>query len=71
MFLIGWMYQVAKLTRDVAEVEGQLDRAQRDRSALTNQLEEARCKLSCQEQEKNKVLFALRTLDRANLHIHI
>lgn len=50
------MFQVAKLSRDVAELEGQLDRAQRDKSSLSKQLEETLCKLSIQEQDRNKVV---------------
>lgn len=48
---------MAKLSRDVAELEGQLDRAQRDKQSLTKQLEESLCKLSSQEQDRNKVVF--------------
>lgn len=47
---------MAKLSRDVAELEGQLDRAQRDKSSLSKQLEETLCKLSTQEQDRNKVI---------------
>lgn len=47
---------MAKLSRDVAELEGQLDRAQRDKSSLSKQLEETLCKLSTQEQDRNKVV---------------
>lgn len=56
---------MAKLSRDVAELEGQLDRAQRDKQSLTKQLEETFCKLSSQEQDRNKVVFAS---VHANLH---
>lgn len=56
-FLIGWMHQVAKLSRDVAELEGQLDRAQRDKSSLSTQLEETLCKLSSQDLDRNKVVY--------------
>lgn len=49
------MHQVAKLSRDVAELEGQLDRAQRDKSSLSKQLEETLCKLSSQDLDRNKV----------------
>lgn len=49
--------QVAKLSRDVAELEGQLDRAQRDKQSLAKQLEETLCKLSSQEQDRNKVVL--------------
>lgn len=47
---------MAKLSRDVAESEGQLDRAQRDKQSLTKQLEETFCKISRQEQDRNKVV---------------
>lgn len=47
---------MAKLSRDVAELEGQLDRAQRDKSSLSKQLEETLCKFSTQEQDRNKVI---------------
>ncbi|XP_029690521.1 serologically defined colon cancer antigen 8 homolog isoform X2 [Takifugu rubripes] len=53
-------HTVAKLSRDVAELEGQLDRAQRDKSSLSKQLEETLCKLSTQEQDRNKVCADLR-----------
>lgn len=57
IFLIVWMYQVAKLSRDVAELEGQLDRAQRDKQSLTKQLEETLSRISSQEQARIKVVF--------------
>lgn len=48
---------MAKLSRDVAELEGQLDRAQRDKQSLTKQLEETLYKVSSQDQARNKVVF--------------
>lgn len=59
---------MAKLSRDVAELEGQLDRAQRDKSSLSKQLEETLCKLSTQEQDRNKVTCAKCTF-KPPLHI--
>lgn len=49
------MYQVSSLSQHVAELEGQLDRAHRDKSSLTKQLEDALCKLTSQEQDNTKV----------------
>lgn len=48
-------YQVSSLSQRVAEVEGQLDRAHRDKNSLTSQLEDALRKLTSQEQDYTKV----------------
>lgn len=58
---------MAKLSRDAAELEGQLDRAQRDKQSLAKQLEETLCKLSSQEQDRNKVVFVARTSITQNI----
>lgn len=47
--------QVSSLSQRVAELEGQLDRAHRDKSSLTNQLEDTLHKLTSQEQDNAKV----------------
>lgn len=49
------VYQVSSLSQHVAELEGQLDRAHRDKSSLTNQLEDTLHKLTSQEQDNTKV----------------
>lgn len=49
------VYQVSSLSQSVAELEGQLDRAHRDKSSLTNQLEDTHRKLTSQEQDNTKV----------------
>lgn len=49
------MFQVSILSQQVAELEGQLDRAHRDKSSLTNQLEDFIQKLTSQEQDNTKV----------------
>lgn len=49
------LYQVSGLSQRVAELEGQLDRAHRDESSLTNQLEDTLQKLTSQEQDNTKV----------------
>ncbi|XP_042358170.1 serologically defined colon cancer antigen 8 homolog [Plectropomus leopardus] len=51
---------VSSLSQRVAELEGQLDRAHRDKSSLTNQLEDTLCKLTSQEQDNTKVCVDLR-----------
>ncbi|KAM4729625.1 serologically defined colon cancer antigen 8 homolog isoform 2-T2 [Anableps anableps] len=50
----------SNLSQRVAELEGQLDRAHRDRSSLTNQLEDTLSKLTNQEQDNAKVCLDLR-----------
>lgn len=58
----------SSLSQRVAELEGQLDRAHRDRSSLTNQLEDTLSKLTTQEQDNAKVCMELRyQLSNANL----
>lgn len=49
------VYQVSSLSQRVAELEGQLDRVHRDKSSLTNQLEDTLRKLTSQEQDNTKV----------------
>ncbi|KAK9541343.1 hypothetical protein VZT92_001396 [Zoarces viviparus] len=51
---------VSSLSQHVAEVEGQLDRAHRDKSSLTSQLEDTLGKLTSQEQDNTKVCVDLR-----------
>ncbi|XP_054455709.1 serologically defined colon cancer antigen 8 homolog isoform X2 [Anoplopoma fimbria] len=51
---------VSSLSQHVAEVEGQLDRANRDKSSLTSQLEDTHHKLTIQEQDNTKVCGDLR-----------
>ncbi|XP_034753255.1 serologically defined colon cancer antigen 8 homolog isoform X2 [Etheostoma cragini] len=53
-------HTVSSLSQHVAELEGQLDRTHRDKSSLTNQLEDALCKLASQEQDNTKVCLDLR-----------
>ena len=48
--------QVSNLSQQVAELEGQLDRANRERTSLTNRLEDTLRKLTNQEQESTTVL---------------
>ncbi|XP_015253711.1 PREDICTED: serologically defined colon cancer antigen 8 [Cyprinodon variegatus] len=48
------------LSQRVAELEGQLERAHRDKNSLTNQLEDALSKLSNWEQDNTKVSIDLR-----------
>uniref|UniRef100_A0A3B3WTX5 Serologically defined colon cancer antigen 8 n=1 Tax=Poecilia mexicana TaxID=48701 RepID=A0A3B3WTX5_9TELE len=50
----------SSLSQQVAALEGQLDRAHRDRSSLTNQLEDTLSKLTNQEQDNAKVCVDLR-----------
>ncbi|CAL8298258.1 unnamed protein product [Merluccius merluccius] len=50
----------SNLSQHVAELEGQLDRANRDRTSLTNQLEETLRKLTNQEQESTQMCVDLR-----------
>ncbi|XP_012720434.2 serologically defined colon cancer antigen 8 homolog isoform X2 [Fundulus heteroclitus] len=58
----------SNLSQRVAELEGQLDRAHRDRSSLTNQLEDTLSKLTNREQDNTKVCMDLRyQLSNANL----
>ncbi|TMS04414.1 Serologically defined colon cancer antigen 8-like protein [Larimichthys crocea] len=51
---------VSSLSQRVAELEGQLDRAHRDKSSLTNQLEDTLRKLTSEEQDNTKVCVDLR-----------
>ncbi|KAM9344845.1 serologically defined colon cancer antigen 8 homolog isoform 1-T1 [Symphorus nematophorus] len=51
---------VSNLSQRVAELEGQLDRAHRDKSSLTNQLEDTLHRLTSQEQDNTKVCVDLR-----------
>uniref|UniRef100_A0A8D3CQQ4 SHH signaling and ciliogenesis regulator sdccag8 n=1 Tax=Scophthalmus maximus TaxID=52904 RepID=A0A8D3CQQ4_SCOMX len=53
-------HTVSSLSQDVAKLEGQLDRAHRDKSSLTNQLEDTLHKLTSQEQDNTKVCVELR-----------
>ncbi|XP_071370174.1 serologically defined colon cancer antigen 8 homolog isoform X1 [Centroberyx affinis] len=53
-------HTVSSLSQRVAELEGQLDRANRDKSSLTNQLEDTLRKLTNQEQDSTKVCVDLR-----------
>lgn len=53
------LYQVSGLSQRVAELEGQLDRTHRDKSSLTNQLEDTLRKLTSQEQDNTKVRCVL------------
>ncbi|XP_033956363.1 serologically defined colon cancer antigen 8 homolog isoform X3 [Pseudochaenichthys georgianus] len=53
-------HTVSSLSRQVAELQGQLDRAHRDNSSLTNQLEDSLRKLTAQEQDNTKVCVDLR-----------
>ncbi|KAK1905778.1 Serologically defined colon cancer antigen 8 like [Dissostichus eleginoides] len=52
--------QKEELAHTVAELQGQLDRAHRDNSSLTNQLEDSLRKLTAQEQDNTKVCVDLR-----------
>lgn len=49
------MCQVSSISQQVAELEGQLDRALRDKGSLTKQLEDTLNKLTNQEQDNTKV----------------
>lgn len=49
------VYQVSSLSQHVAELEGELDRAHRDRSSLTSQLEDTLRQLTSQEQHNTQV----------------
>lgn len=49
------VYQVSSLSQHVAELEGQLGRADRDKSSLTKQLEDTLAKLTSLEQDNTKV----------------
>ncbi|XP_058507238.1 serologically defined colon cancer antigen 8 homolog isoform X1 [Solea solea] len=61
-------HTVSSLSQRVAELEGQLDRAHRDKGSLTNQLEDALQKLSSQEHDNTKMCVELRyQLSRAQL----
>ncbi|XP_019108508.1 serologically defined colon cancer antigen 8 homolog isoform X1 [Larimichthys crocea] len=53
-------HTVSSLSQRVAELEGQLDRAHRDKSSLTNQLEDTLRKLTNEEQDNTKVCVDLR-----------
>ncbi|XP_028278399.1 serologically defined colon cancer antigen 8 homolog isoform X2 [Parambassis ranga] len=53
-------HTVSSLSQRVAELEGQLDRAHRDKSSLTNQLEDTFRKLTSQEQDNTQVCVDLR-----------
>lgn len=57
MLCICVVCQVSSLSQRVAELEGQLDRAHRDRSSLTNQLEDTFRKLTSQEQDNTQVHY--------------
>jgi len=46
---------VTNLSQRVAELEGLLDRGERDRNSLNGQLEEAYKKLTAQEMDSSKV----------------
>lgn len=48
-------YQVSSLSQHVAELEGQLGRADRDKSSLAKQLEDTLGKLTSLEQDNTKV----------------
>lgn len=48
-------YQVSSLSQRVAELEGQLDRALRDKNSLTSQLEDTLRTFTSQEQDNTKV----------------
>uniref|UniRef100_A0A3P9A1P4 Serologically defined colon cancer antigen 8 n=1 Tax=Esox lucius TaxID=8010 RepID=A0A3P9A1P4_ESOLU len=52
--------RVSSLSQRVADQEGQLDRADRDRASLTTQLDETLRKLASQEQDSSKVCGDLR-----------
>ncbi|XP_047458486.1 serologically defined colon cancer antigen 8 homolog isoform X2 [Mugil cephalus] len=54
------VHTVASLSQRVAELEGQLDRVHRDKSSLTNQLEDTLHKLTSQEQDNTQVCVDLR-----------
>lgn len=49
------MCQVSSLSQQVAELEGQLDRALRDQGSLSKQLEDTLNKLTNLEQDNTKV----------------
>ncbi|KAK7902064.1 hypothetical protein WMY93_018833 [Mugilogobius chulae] len=51
---------VSNLTQRLAEVEGQLDRASRDKSSLSSQLDDTVRKLTVQEQESTRLNVDLR-----------
>ncbi|XP_054874344.1 serologically defined colon cancer antigen 8 homolog isoform X5 [Amphiprion ocellaris] len=53
-------HTVSSLSQHVAELEGQLDRAHRDKISLTNQLEDTLHKLTSQEQDNTQVCVDLR-----------
>ncbi|XP_039995974.1 serologically defined colon cancer antigen 8 homolog isoform X2 [Xiphias gladius] len=53
-------HTVSSLSQRVAELEGQLDRVHRDKSSLTNQLEDTLRKLTSQEQDNTKLCVELR-----------
>ncbi|XP_076599350.1 serologically defined colon cancer antigen 8 homolog [Chaetodon auriga] len=53
-------HTVSSLSQRVAELEGQLERVHRDKSSLTNQLEDNLRKLASQEQDNTKVCVDLR-----------
>ncbi|XP_034537533.1 serologically defined colon cancer antigen 8 homolog [Notolabrus celidotus] len=53
-------HTVSSLSQQVAELEGQLDRAHRDKSSLTNQLDDTLHRLTTQEQDNTKVCVDLR-----------
>lgn len=53
---------VSSLSQRVAELQGLLDRGERDRNSLNSQLEEAYKKLTAQETESSKVCAELRFL---------
>lgn len=49
--------QVSRLSQRAAELEGQLDRAHRDKNSLTSQLEDTLRKLTSEEQDNTKVYW--------------
>ncbi|XP_068184238.1 serologically defined colon cancer antigen 8 homolog [Antennarius striatus] len=51
---------VSSLSHKVAELEGKLERAHRDKNSLASQLEDSLCKLTSQEQNNIKVCSDLR-----------
>uniref|UniRef100_A0A673BU51 Serologically defined colon cancer antigen 8 n=1 Tax=Sphaeramia orbicularis TaxID=375764 RepID=A0A673BU51_9TELE len=53
-------HTVSNLSQRVAELEGQLDRANRDKTSLTNQLDDTVHRLTTQEQDSTKILVDLR-----------
>uniref|UniRef100_A0AAV2JK19 Serologically defined colon cancer antigen 8 n=1 Tax=Knipowitschia caucasica TaxID=637954 RepID=A0AAV2JK19_KNICA len=56
----GLLKTVSNLTQRTADLEGQLDRASRDKSSLSNQLDDTVRKLTIQEQESTRLNVDLR-----------